>query len=732
MTTDRPTATTPGASWVVGARPLFTTLGVSLPWDRATIERRVAMAVEDGCDTIMAFVQDEGYALWPSAVAPVAPRARGQDLVAAWVEATHAAGLRFVAQWMGVHVQTVTAARHPGWLQRDLAGVPSTVMCLNGPFAAHLLGQVREVATAYPIDGIYMDGLYARQGGCACDACQGSFRTLHERPIPLRASDAASMSGTGHWLDRWGAGGDEDPDLARFRFDTVTGFVERLARTLKAARPDAALVLDTLGPQAGSFPNGHDLRRLRDVVDVFALECYPDQVHEPLWHASFESALTAAEGRRPIWALRWIARDPDGDLVSVPPATLEAHTATTLVRGTDPVIIELGLYGLDTSLRPTVSRCLGTAARWADWRRAARPITWAGLLAHREVQWRASIHGRARRAFDPLAGAWAALTESHLPLGVVTDEDLLEDGVLDALSVLVLPDVSGLTEAEADRIAAAVAGGMGLVMTGRTLAGPLGERLGVRVGGATVRAGAIGPESAGGGELVNYLRFEPHAITAGLGVELASYPGYHLRVSELPGEPLGWVKDPDLGAMDGERWFGWLPGRDAWPLGSASTHGAGRVVAWASPLETTFFRQGRPEAAELLAASVRWAAREAPPVEVEAPLTVESAVWRTEDRVLVAFANRATNDLAAIGPGVVVGASTSSMSGAATGETTLRAHFPRVILPAMDVIVSLPWERPTPTVETLTGRPVRSSVSDGRLRVEFERVDAWEALRIAR
>jgi hypothetical protein len=605
-------------------------------------------------------------------------------------------------------------------------------MCLNGPFAAHLVGQVHEVATAYPIDGIYMDGLYARQGGCGCDACQASFLTLYERPLPLRAGATGVGSATGHWLDRWGAGGDEDADLARFRFDTVTGFVERLSRTLRSARPEAALVLDTLGPQAGSWPNGHDLRRLREVIDVFALECYPDQVHEPLWHASFESALTEAEGKRPIWALRWIARDPDGDLVAVPPATLEAHTATTLVRGTHPTIIELGLYGLDTSIRPTVARCLEASRRWGDWRAEARPVGWAGLLAHRGLQQRASIAGRARRAFDPLAGAWAALTEAHLPLRVVTDEHLLDPDVFQGVDVLIVPDVRGLDDAEAERILTSVAAGMGLVLTGRTLDGPLGRRLGIRVTGANVRAGAIGPESAGGGELVNYLRLLSHDITTGIGLELASYPGYHLRASELPGELLGWVADPDLGAMDGERWFGWLPGRDAWPLGSASTHGVGRVVAWTAPLETTFFRQGRPEAAALLAASARWAARQPAPVVVDAPVTVESATWSGEGIVLVALANRATNDLTAIGPGIAVGASTSSMSGAATGETTLRAQFPRVILPAVDVAVTLPWDGPTPVIETLSGRPVSATLDDGRLRIELDRVDAWEGLRIPR
>lgn len=719
----------PGTEWVRRARPFFTTLGVSLPWARATIERRVMAAAEDGCDTIMAFVQDEGYALWPSSVAPTAPRAAGQDLVAAWVEAAHGAGLRFVAQWMGVHVQTVTSARHPGWLQRDRAGTPSTVMCLNGPFAAHLLAQVHEVVSGYPVDGVYMDGLYARQGGCACDACRASFEVLVERPLTSDGKAAAPGAEGGHWLDRWDTGTGEDPDLAAFRFDTVTGFVSRLSRTIREARPDAALILDTLGPQAGSWPNGHDLRRLRESVDVFALECYPDQVHEPLWHASMESALTIAEGRRPIWALRWIARDPDGDLVPVPSATLEAHTATTIVRGTQPTIVEMGLYGVDTSLRPCVARCVDAARRWTGQVADATPVTWAGVLAHRGLHHRASAAGFSRRALDPLAGVWMSLTEAHLPVMMVTDEDLA-GAVLDTLDVLFVPDVGALSAPEVDRIIAAVEGGMGLVATGRSLTGRLGERLGIRVEGATVRAGSIGPESAGGGELVNYLRFLDHPITEGIGVDLASYPGYHLRMTECPGDRLGWILDPDLAAMDGERWFGWLPGREAWPLGTALRVGKGRVVSWAAPLDTVAFRQGRPEMGAILASSARWAARRAPTLGLEAPITVEATAWRTDDALLVAVANRATNDLAALGPGIRVGASTSSMSGAAAGETTLRAHFPRVILPAVDVRVTLPWQDALPSVETLTGQPVDVGIVDGQLHVGVRRVDAWEGLRI--
>ena len=397
-----------GPDWVRTARPLFTTLGPNVPWTRASIDARVAAAVEDGCDTIMAFVQDEGYALWPSRHAPVAPRAEGLDLVAEWVTSTHEAGLRFVAQWMGVHVQTVQAARHPSWLQRDASGTATAAMCLNSPFGDALAGQVREVVGSYPVDGIYFDGIYARAGGCRCDGCLARFEELTGRRLE-RSADFTERGGRAgqHWLEFGSGGGVEEADEAAFRFGTVTGYMARIASIVRQARPETAIILDTHGLGGAFWPNAQDPEALRPFVDAFAFECYPDQVLEPLWHAAYEADLLAAEGRRPLWMLRWIARDPDADLVSVPPATVDAQIASALITEARPTIVEMNLYAVDRSLGPTVARGMEAARRLDTWRTDAERLGWAAVLSSAETRRTATAAGRSRRAFDPLAGALA-------------------------------------------------------------------------------------------------------------------------------------------------------------------------------------------------------------------------------------------------------------------------------------------------------------------------------------
>jgi hypothetical protein len=611
-------------------------------------------------------------------------------------------------------------------------------MCLNSPFGDALAGQVREVVGSYPVDGIYFDGLYARAGGCRCDGCLARFEELTGRQLE-RSADFTERGGRPgqHWLEFGSGAGIEEADEAAFRFGTVTGYVARIASLVRRARPETAIILDTHGLGGAYWPNAQDPDALRPFVDAFAFECYPDQVLEPLWHAACEADLLAAEGRRPLWMLRWIARDPDADLVSVPPATVEAQIASALITEARPTIVEMNLYAVDRSLGPTVARGMETARRLDEWRTDAEGLGWAAVLSSAETRRTEAAAGRSRRAFDPLAGAWLTLSEAHLPIEFVTDRSLRARELRAGTAVLVVPDVAALGPDLTDAILRMVEDdGLGLVATyraGSRDGDGLLERLGIEHAGFGHRAGRIGTESIGGRELVNFLSFEgEHPITAGLADRPLSYAGGFLRLTGVEGTVLGAIHDPDFTAMDGERWFGWYRGDPASPAGVAIERGRGRVVYWSIPLETVFFRQGRPEMATLLAASCRWAAREVPAVEVDAPVTVEARSWRGPVGTVVVLANRTSNDLYAIGTGVAVGAATSSGAGADSGESTLRSQLPRQIIPIADVIVDVAWEGPaTPTVETASGVSAQVSVSDRRARVSLSRLGAYDAILIS-
>jgi hypothetical protein len=681
-------------SWLSSARAYFMALGPNERWDEAAVDARVGAAVEDGATVLMCFVQDEGYAMWPTSLVPVSPRAAGIDILELLAQRTRAAGLRFVAQWMGVHVQTVLAERHPSWLQRDRAGVAAAAMCLNSPFGGSLLRQIGEVVGRYDVDGVYFDGLYARFGGCFCPYCALQFKAIHGRSLDGEEGAPGTTRAGSHWLDFSTAEGAADADLTAFRFATVEGFVRRVRSTIDAARPGVALLLDTLGVQAAHWANAQRLARLGEDVDAFVLECYPDQIREPLWHAALETELCRAEGRKPVWLLRWLARDPDGDLVAVPEATVELFAGTAIAHGTPPVAVEMNLHSVDASLRPVVRRTFGDAAEAGQ----GDPVAYAGILHSASTRDAVLAAGRERDLYDPLAGAYLALLEEHLPTRIVTESDIAEGRLPAGLRTIVVPGSTLLSAATVSGLAAWVAAGGGLVATHRAGFGTevdtttLAELFGIRTAGVGARDGRIGTESLGGRELITYYRpLGDHAAIAGFGGRLLSFSGSYTRVTEHDGIGLGAILDTDDAAMDGERWFGWYPGAASSQLGVArEVNGGGRVVYFAAPLDVVFFRQGRPEAGEIIAAATRWAAGSPPIVEVEGPRSVEAVVRQRQGGSWeVVLVNRATNDLYAIGAAESLGAASSSASGASSGQRTIRAQHPRYVVPVGPITVKV-------------------------------------------
>lgn len=724
-----------GQGWLTSARAYFMALGPNETWDEAAVDARVATVVEDGATVLMCFVQDEGYALWPTDLVPIAPRAAGTDLVALLADRCHAAGLRFVAQWMGVHVQTVLAERHPSWLQRDAHGIAAAAMCLNSPFGGNLLRQVAEVVGRYDVDGVYFDGLYARAGGCFCPYCRQQFRAVHGRSLAGDEGLLRTERAGDHWLDFSTGEGADDPELTTFRFATVEGFVRRLRGVLNEARPGVALLLDTLGVQAAHWSNAQRLGRLREDVDAFVLECYPDQIREPLWHAALETELVRAEGRRPVWLLRWLARDPDGDLVAVPIATVELHAGTAIAHGAPPVAVDMNLTSVDPSLRPVVKQSFDDAAQAGS----GDPVAYAAILQASSTRDVVLAAGRARDHYDPLAGAYLAMLEAHLPVRIVTEEDVAEGRLGEGLRTIIVPGSPFLSDPTVAALQAFVADGGGLVATHRAgfqneVDGTTLDRLlGVRTAGVGARDGRIGTESLGGRELVTYYRtVVDHPGVGGFGGRLLSFAGPYTRVIDHDGVELGTILDSDDAAMDGERWFGWYPGAASSSFAIAREVGEGRVVYFAAPLDGVFFRQGRPEAGDMIAAAARWAAACPPIVEIEAPRSVESVVrQRAGGGWEVALVNRATNDLYAIGASVSLGAASSSASGATVGQRTIRAQHPRYVVPVAGITVKLPLSAGSPTsARSLRAGNLSIEATDSGTSVTLPTLGAYDVVTI--
>jgi len=117
---------------------------------------------------------------------------------------------------------------HPEWTQRDADGNPRRHplfwwwMCLDSPYGEFIRDMTRELATDYPIDGLWYDITYVHPPACYCDFCRDTFRGRYGADMPV-----AAPPGT--------------PDarlLHEFRVSTEADFRAGLVRLIKSINPD--------------------------------------------------------------------------------------------------------------------------------------------------------------------------------------------------------------------------------------------------------------------------------------------------------------------------------------------------------------------------------------------------------------------------------------------------------------------------------------------------------------
>jgi hypothetical protein len=721
-------------NWLRSATPLFTSLGPNAPLDRPAIESRVSTAADVGADTLMCFVESDGYALWPSDTVRRSPRlADGLDAVAVLAEATHRHGLRFVPMWMGCHCQTLHIREHPSWLQRDASGTPNASMCVNSPYGGSLLQQVREVVSRYDPDGIYFDGIYARVGGCYCIYCRNQFRALHGHDIPLRTSslDPIGAEAREHWI-----GFGVEPEVAdaehdAFRRQTVTDYLRRIRSVLDTTN-GAALLLDTLGATSAYYTNGHDIPAMAESVDAFLLESYWEHQGEPVVHVAFEADLVRAESGRPLWWARWLARHPDGDQVSVPAATVRTWAAQTVVHDARPAAAEQNLFTVDGRLREPLTEVINETRDLVQLLASTPAVTEVALLHSPGTKAMGYAEWHPRDYLDALEGTHQVLAEHHFPYEVVLDSQLDAERLV-RYRVVVAPNVMHLAPGAADALRAFVESGGGLVATyltgvldvhGPRDRGELDDLMGIRGMGVNQRSGRVGPESYGGREPVTYFRSADSALPFGVGRYGSFREPYRLAREGDDTTVVASVLMSDYRLMDGDQFFSWFPGVPESPYLVIAGRGQGRTAWFAGDPATALFRNGADQAGLLLVDAIRWTAHERSLVEVEAPPTVDVSVRRRHDGgpIQVILANRTSHDLYATGrPGM--------LHSGPNGDTS-RMSWTRAIVPVAGVRLRLEGLYAA-SVTSRRGTSLTVDQHEGMTVVDLARLDDLDIITIA-
>jgi uncharacterized lipoprotein YddW (UPF0748 family) len=304
------------------------------------IARMVAAARAGGFNTLLVQVRGRGDAYYRSTLEPRAPELSAHpdfDPLDATIAQAHAAGLR-VHAWVAVNLVSSAATlpssrdhivyRNPEWLMvpRALAVELRRIDTRSPEYlgrlarwsrlhadeveglytspihpaaAAHLASVVKELVTAYRLDGVHLD--YVRFPGEDFDYSRGALQLFKQSVQPdLKPAEQQAMAARealdpfaypNFFPERWKA----------FRRSRLTALVMRVRTAVKAARPDAILSAAVIPDAAEAYQSRlQDWRTWLDqsLIDVLCPMAYtPDP-------ATFEAQVSLAldyAGGRPVW-----------------------------------------------------------------------------------------------------------------------------------------------------------------------------------------------------------------------------------------------------------------------------------------------------------------------------------------------------------------------------------------------------------------------------------------------
>jgi hypothetical protein len=537
---------------------------------------------------------------------------------------------------------------HPDWAQTDGEGKRTSYCCVNSPWRAAFFVRLQDILRRFEVDGIFLDGPFMAAEACYCEHCLAKFEADFGQEQPRKPD----------WNSRlW-------KQFIRWKYESIAEFLGDAKAAVVAVRPDAPIYGNCCGTHRIARESARDPQLWARHVDILGAEAfmyYPDRfVQRPLWAQSITAkSLTAAAGGKPAvvfitFAVRpWYHRP-------LPPAMIKLTAAQTFANGASP------WYECVLPRSPEAKALAKTyrffAEREAFFDRAESAANVAVLWSRQTGDFygldpeesSAAIEDfvtggeeAMKRHDDPsrvhitsLRGTCDALIRSHIPFDLIHDQNLLPDKDLSRYAAIVLPNAACLSDPQCEAVRRYVASGGGLVATYETslfdewgdlradLA--LGDVLGVRRSGPV-----LGPLS------MRYFSGPRtrHPLLAKVRWLMPS-TDYLLPAQALTGRNV-------LLQLVAERFAYAKSGPDyrsfklAEPFLVAGRFGKGRTVYFAGDIGDRYWKHPLPEIRQLLANAVRWASRDALPVSVDAPETVEAVLTRqpSRNRVLLHLIN---------------------------------------------------------------------------------------------
>ena len=403
------------------------------------------------------------YAFYPTRLElhAINPHMKGDALGDA-IEAAHSEGLALVGRYDMSKATRLGYEAHPDWFVHNARGEAleyngTYQACVNGGwYQDYSLQIISESLGKYDVDGVffnmfgYTNFTYSGHyfGICVCDNCRRRFHDMYGKPLPLKEdfSDPAYA------------------DYLEFKDRTSLELRSKVYKHIKRVAPKVAMT----GHRGDS-----DLIRMETqrAVDRPQPE-WPYQAGEQArWGRAYGRGKTVSSTSANFIDFAWRFVSETGPYQLVRAAQQLASGAT----------LDFYLLGVmeqdDKSAFPAMSKLF-------HWHKANEPH-YAGLKPASKIALYHSHavvpgHGAGGYAKRPASGhlaeasfrgAYRALVEARLPFDLVVDEVVAgRDGAaaLEQYDALVLPNVTCMSDAEAEAIDAWVGAGGVLLATGET------------------------------------------------------------------------------------------------------------------------------------------------------------------------------------------------------------------------------------------------------------------------
>jgi hypothetical protein len=590
-----------------------------------------------------------------------------RDLFGDILRAAHEDGVVVFARMDSNGASDEFLRAHPDWFTRNANGQPYRreqtlwVPCINGPYyREHIPAILREIAQTYRPEG-FTDNSWSGLGRgsiCFCENCRTKFRAERKLDLPQRADWNAEAYRA--WIE-WSY-------ACRLE---IWDLYNRTGR--EAGGQECLWVGMTGGSISASASAFRDYREICRRTEMIMLDNQ---------HRSDATGFQAngQTGKLVHGMLGWDKLMPESfalyqtegatfRLSSRPEAELRLWALDGAAGGIQPWWHYVNAYHEDRRQYQTPIAMGEWLAKYEPFLTGREPIATVGIVysqRNNDFFGRDDVEAQVNL---PQRGFAEALTRARIPFLFINAEDLARDSA--SMRLLILPNVGLLTDDQVIAVKAFVARGGGLIASGATSLCdrwgdaradlPLADVLGVRVPADHPWRDPLKRRQAAAENSQTYLRLTPELRANTYGPHPAGEPAARgsrhavLRgfddtdILPFGGSVTSLTVDPSAQVL-----LTFVPPRPAFPPEAVWTRndrtdvpgvivheraGSGRVVFFAADLDRRFARENNPDFGNLIANAVRWAARDAIPLQVEGPGLLDWHVYRQSNRVILHCVN---------------------------------------------------------------------------------------------